>query len=306
MDYFEYKRYLTDEEFRNNKDTVINEIPDAVLFKMGNEIDRHVSNYTVPIVFFDGEPSKITRKGNGSGILVRIKHKYFILTAGHCVYYSNGLNKILIIDDKPHRFEPEIIKSNYIFNQSSGMDWGYFEITKHDADTIQSKKKVFLNYENILIINRETLREENDWLIINGYPDALAQPLDTHANYQALFVISTIAGVGCAPESVLDQNDFSFDIWSPKEGNIDVTTDTYDDAKMEKLSGSSGGGCWKTDVRPYPEKWNLSKLKLIGIYIGSYETIIENENCLFYRSIFVSNHLKMIADDYPELELKIE
>jgi len=305
MDYFEDKRYLTDEEFRNNKDTVINDIPDAVLFKMGNEIDKHVSNYTVPIVFFDGDLCKETFRGNGSGILVRIKNKYFILTAGHCIHDSNGLNKILIIDDKPHRFKPEIIKSNYIFNKISGMDWGYFEITKHDADTILSKKKVFLNYENILITNKETLRKENDWLIINGYPGALVNSLDTHTNFQALFVISTLAGVGCAPESILEQNDFSFDIWTPKEGNVDVTTDKYNDAVMEKLSGSSGGGCWKADVRPYPEKWSLSKLKLIGIYIGSCEKIIENENHLFYRSILISNHLKMIADDYPELELKI-
>ena len=65
----------------NNKITVINEERDAVFSKIGNDINQHVSTYTVPIVFSDREPDKETYKGNGSGILVRIKNKYFILFA---------------------------------------------------------------------------------------------------------------------------------------------------------------------------------------------------------------------------------
>jgi hypothetical protein len=112
-----------------------------------------------------------------------------------------------------------------------------------------------------------------------------------------------VAGVGTTPKSNLEPLDPPFveyvDLWiPPRIAGINPAQD-YAPFEMPVLRGMSGGGCWKTNVRPSPAEWRDSRICLTGIHIASND---DREKDRFMREVLIGHHLKMIARDFPDIQ----
>ena len=280
--------------------------PDAVLFRRGKELDQHLSLFTVPLFFFQGEVTAENLKEVGTAVTFRCGRGKFLLTAGHCVDAVDKYDACaVVIDRKPHKFTPTFATRN-----RGEEDFGYVEIAATDAGYFESKQKVYLSVNRIAPLTRKEIEEANDWMVVSGFPDKYkeAVPLSSTGEWghktRQLHAVTGIAGIGGAPESTLPPPTAgleAIDLWLPERGNIDTTSGTYREIDVPAFSGISGGGYWKAGVRPDPETWDVGQMRLVGIHIWS--TYAPEDR--FTRAVLIRHHLELIAADHPDAEEEI-
>ena len=286
--------------------------PDLVLLqsKQAKELQQRLVLHTVPLYFFQGSTRDGRCSSSGSGVLIKLASRYFILTAGHCVLEAGlaSSNAIAVgIKAGPHRFEPNLERRGN--SMAVGIDVGYFEVPPIDAATIESSgSRVFLSENSLYVASGDELQTQNDWMVISGYPSAIREGDSTNPGSKLLLYSTTIAGTGDAPASILEPKAGrdELDLWIPEDGNIDTLSVSQQTATVPELRGSSGGGCWKAGVRPHPETWDVSRLCLVGIHTGSgVRTQIGTETHSFAREHLLAHFLRLIACDYPDLRSHI-
>ncbi|WP_297362778.1 hypothetical protein, partial [Acidiferrobacter sp.] len=278
--------------------------PDTVHFRLAKKLEEKIRRHTVQLHFFRGETKERERRGSGSGTLVKLKDRYFILSAGHCVddAGSPDLDEIaVLITTSPHEFKPKLIRRA----RYPDVDVGFFEVPCTDASTIEAKDRVFLSEGSISIMSAEDLKARNDWMCIGGYPGVLMeQKTDTGAGSRLLVYSTIIAGTGETPKptEAPERRCGMLDLWVPPSGNVLTTEHTNQPVAIPTLSGASGGGCWLLRVRPHKVNWSADDISLVGTHVGSWEETVSGEKHLFGREILLSWHLVLIAKECPELK----
>lgn len=288
----------------------MNNEQDVVLLRseQANELQQTLVLHTVPLYFFRGSTRDGRCSSSGSGVLVKLGGRYFILTAGHCVREAGAASTdaiVLGMKMGAHRFEPNLQSRGDSLAQ--GIDVGYFEVPPADGAIIESSgTRVFLSENSLCIASGDDLHEQNDWMVISGYPSAMING-DKSRNPGARMLVysTTIAGTGEAPESRLNPKAGrdEVDLWIPQKGNVDTLSEAQQTMTVPELRGSSGGGCWKAGVRPHQDKpWDVRSIRLVGIHTGSCDSMqIGAETHTFAREHLLAHFLRLIAHDYPDL-----
>lgn len=286
------------------------ERPDGVIYRSDTVIDEFVKPFTVSIISphprrEDGRPHE--NRWIGSGFLVQLWERYFILTAGHVVRDVQRLRGAAVnlviaaaIHDARFLLEPR----NFICSDDPGddADFGYFELHAVDARRVLADDKVIAHRRRV-----EVCTVENDLYAICGFPrhrviDAI--PGQTFVGHHRLTTAAAgFRSIPTAPAARPGIQVLSVSI-DDSEIVLDRSADgesiTLKDA-VESLSGTSGGPCWRMHAPSAEgEAWTPESMKVVAIHRGTDPSAYR-----FAREVSVGHHLKLIAEDYTELHDRI-
>ena len=279
--------------------------PDAVLFTRGGELRDHLGLFTVPLLIFVGRPSPETFLDAGSGTLVKLGGRYFALTAGHvAARIAPGVEVEMPVQVTRHSFPLAELKANSVVDTNRGLDIGYIEIPAAKARAAEALSKCFASERRLAVASGAEVRRRAAWHIVSGYPAAYHRFKEGGAGLRHLYLVSTLAGTGDAPSSVLARwrGIQSFDLWVSEDSMVELTGD-LGRVSLPVLRGMSGGGCWEGGVRSGDADWEPGRMKLSAVHVGSSAVEIEIGGDLhrFAREVAVGQPLRLSADDYPDL-----
>jgi len=292
-------------------------LPDDYL--LGHDVSVDVRDrlalHCVPMYFFRGEARTTNFKGCGSGVLVKIGLKFFILTAGHCVVEAGDMGDDIVLGVLPglHTFKPRLERRNFVLEgppDAHTADCGYFEVPPADAVQMEAAHKVFLSLQRVAIATADELTAANDWMVVAGYPrELLNQSGDSPAGIGFLTYTTTIAATGDAPSPPPGFPIGSHDLllWVPDDGNVLATDPSQPSMTVPVMRGSSGGGCWIANFRNRgTEEWSTARMRLVGTHQGSLGNAEgDASNHRFARELLLRGHLELIARDFEDLRDEI-
>ncbi|WP_175189235.1 hypothetical protein [Achromobacter dolens] len=168
-----------------------------------------------------------------------------------------------------HRFLFDPIRSGYVC--SGGRDFGYYEVKKDAASSIEAGNRIFLSERSIEVLSPSAIDASRDFLALAGYPLQLMLNHDGGTGVKLLVYSTTMAGDEHAPASSLAPAlcgaHLEIHVWIPQQGNVDTLADDPTPATLCTFRGASGGGWWSTHLkRP---AWKSTDMKLIGTHVGS-------------------------------------
>lgn len=275
------------------------------LMSVGPTISQRLGFFTVPLGFLPGTRDGERPSGFGSGVLVRLMDRYFVMTAGHCTKCIGAKVLIAIARHVPraHRFEAPVRRVNSI-KTGNGLDCGYVELEARDAITIESSARVFASERTIQVLAPQRLISDFEWLTFAGYPYAFytEHPERNVTGIRLTYIHGAPSGKIGTPENpsapLVDGINY-VDLAVPQETTLAAEDDGRRIVGLPFLGGISGGGCWKPNLANEP--WTPDQYKLIGTVVAGHSAGIGSKYASHFRVILIAHHLKMIADDYPEL-----
>ncbi len=284
---------------------------EAWLKRYGRCIQQYLMPRTVPIMIYDGEAGPHPPQSQGTGVLVRLRNRYFALTAGHCVEdcIPKGRKVYVGISSAPHRFCPTIARRNYVVAPKGTVDFGYIEFHSTDAITMEAKYSVFSGESRIDIRPPANAGEGDEWVIVAGYPYEEAKNTSQYLAMRFMIALTQVAREDEPPAAAVTQllDGFSaVDLLLPPGNMVSPMPGQFQQAEPTSFSGVSGGGCWSLDVSADPDEWSINdKPRLCAIHTGT-STPVEEEEYAILRQVPVVYHLRMIAHDYPDLTADLE
>ena len=275
-------------------------------------IQEFLSPRTAPLLIFDSGACR-DPVSRGSGVLVELGGRHFILTAGHCVAAGVAAGRMVclpistlnIADGSrlvPKPLFVKIVKSNYVSKDEGTVDFGYFELDPDSAGTMKAKFYIFTGIGRIIVRGRSATQGD-EWVLVIGYPGDEARVTVRAYQARAMLAFTLVAAEDELPE-VHGRDDFSsLDLLLPPECIVSPMPGELEQAEPSSFGGVSGGGCWLVDISLDPEHWTIdNKPSLCAIHAG---TGIEKGRDFFLREVPIAYHLRMLADDYPDLAPKI-
>lgn len=261
-----------------------------------------LSRHTVPIVFIR---SAGQMKG-GSGVLLTVGSRDFVLTAGHCVAEGEEAMIMMGVKDEPHQFTPKLQSGRYATKPE---DFGFWEIAKADADHIRAcGDKVFLTLRNLAL--GPFLPPK---LIFGGYPvGAYEFPEPSLLGWRLTTFFCFITGIGgfitgIGGVAAVEESQPGALVLVRPGGRVTLVSGS--DTAVEVLPefpGASGGGYW------YFAESTLAgedEPILVATHVGSAKTPFEMEIpeagislVRSSRGILTLCHVALIASTYPELK----
>lgn len=182
----------------------------------------------------------------GSGVLVKLKNKYFIVTASHVLdLLSDDRIAAIGINNKIIQLEGNFIKTIIKGNDGkyNAYDFAIKELTQNELNFIKNKDSTFMNLEKIPNITYDT----KAFYCAHGYPNS-----ENHLNYEKEYLYDayglTIYGK--------PNKEFDYDYFN-------ISTDTHIAISYTKSSdpkGMSGGGLFV-----YTDPCDASKEYIAGI-----------------------------------------
>lgn len=288
----------------------------------GVDTQNHLRLYSIPLFLYDTDnPSGKERIGMFSSVAVRIKDRYFFFTAGHCVddYLNDGkpYNLYALVSNNNSQASTTAglmkcipARENKIVEQERGMDIGYFEIPPVTVTAIQTQNKLFLPEHRLEVMKSSDYRRGLRPVMLYGYPE---ERLLSSGKVRTVNAISlmykdaeakqfTVSEYPVAPADGVNVIDFAvteeanqFTGNSEEEATSHVIT-------INSLTGASGCGWWYLPKEE--DKWDPSQLRLIATHFGRLKP--KNFPRTVHRAVMIGHHLKLIAQDYPDLKEHIE
>lgn len=272
------------------------------------DIQDFLQRRTVALLVYKGEPGPGKIESRGTGVLVRVGDRHFILTAGHCVAgcVAPGRRTYIPISAagrgiSQEQFSPTLAKWNYVAKHKGTVDYGYLELSNQSASTIAAKIPIFAG-ENSVAARRPSTTEPDEWVLVAGYPAEEAKTTDRVYVARFMFALTLSARKEELPEDhAKPPNGFQvIDSWLPSDSVVSPVAGEFHSVEASSFRGASGGGCWTVDVSIDPKRWTAdTKPSLCAIHASTLVTEGEGDDML--REVPIVYHLRMIADDYPEL-----
>lgn len=246
----------------------------------------YLDDRLVPVILRENKKFKEI----STGTCVKIRNKYFIITAGHNICKHNKGNKSLLLGSwKLHTHNvTNFINIDYLFNDEKNIDVGFIEISQGEANGLE---KTFI--ENCIF--KPNINElSGDLVLVSGYPRKLVALEKTDE-----FNIYTTKA------SHFQTATLSTDNWpvnlNPSTNILLQYPESVEDSKGNKVKipdapGISGGSMWTMNVKTnriwapqnanligIQSKWHPNKRYLIGVQIQflvdlinkNYDGIIE-------------------------------
>lgn len=267
----------------------------------GKELQERLQRFTVPIFRFIND--KPEPADCGSGVLLKVGKRAFVLTAGHCV--RGDYDWIALgVRSHTHRFTFQPAGSNYVYSERG--DFGYYLISPDSVETIAAGSRIFLSEKSVEVLSVSEHYASRDFVALGGYPMQRMNYRDGGTGTSLLVYSTTPAGGEHAPASnfIPAINDIRHEIhaWIPQQENVHTLADSPTPATIGELRGASGGGWWSTHLNRAP--WQPSNVKLIGTHVATGRDVAETDDGLrhrFSRVSLVGKHLALIARDFPDL-----
>jgi hypothetical protein len=275
------------------------------LMPRGPEISQRLGLFTVPVGALERGSIGHPPTHVGSGVLVRLKDRFFVFTAGHCCddIESTILIAIARHRDRPHRFEANVKNVRRVYT-ADGADYGYVEVGENDAATIQSQARVFASERLLQVVAQTQLITDFEWLTFAGYPRAFHTdyPQRNASGIRFMYIHGAPSGKTGTPQNPLSppSPELHFvDLAVPQETTLAAEDGSRRIVGLPSLAGVSGGGCWKPNRAA--ETWSPDQYRLVGVVSSGHSAEIGSEFASFFRVVLIAHHLKLVADDYPDL-----
>ena len=274
----------------------------AALMDSPHTVEEFIRPFTAAFVV----PGEVGARARviGSGALVALDHRRFIVTAGHCVRDA-GEHPVLI----PYPRCRILRDTTYELRRgySASVDVGYFELPIAVWRTLEAEGYVFMHHRRILVERAAVLTSADDCYVVAGFPYALSiRPDPLTERFRFSMVATNVAAhrrgvplVSTVPPGV-EAIDLAIDDRIPA---IDLRSANRQVVPLPDFAGMSGGPCWKGFVQQDSPAWDASRLRMIGVHVArvTAESTIDPEQWRFARSILVGHHLQLIARDFPDL-----
>jgi hypothetical protein len=280
----------------------------AFMIEHGPAIDEWLNYFVVPIYILgkDKTLDKITE--TGSGVLLAIDKRKFIITAGHVAKSLATYPCSISVTKSPHKFTPQLAKINYRYIENQSIDYGYAEIPQIHHSVFTAGSRVFMSHKRLSVETANQLTLALDRMVIAGYAGAMMNL--TGKLHSSIFMhhSTIISGTGSAPQSVLPPAAAGMqvvDLNIDRDQNINTTVGDFGKILLPKFGGISGGGCWRSGYQQGSE-WVPHDMKLTAIHVASSSEVETNGR--FYRSarqVLIGHHLRLIADDFSDLKGEI-
>lgn len=277
--------------------------PDGIVFRSDIEIVDEISPFVTALVGPQGP-------GLGSGVLVSLWERHFILTAGHvvrAVQELKGLPVQLVIANQSHNAKFDLVQRGFVCgNDDDDSDYGFFELPAYDASRVKARDKFFASYKRLHV---SAHLADDDVYVVSGFPADLADRGLSQTWMKPCFWAAEPAGTRNVPASSGPTSPYVrvIDLCiDPEDG---LTLDFWDRNKtpwtlrpkdnVDPMPGVSGGPCWRTFVRDAPETWDPKRLRLVGTHRG------HTKDNKYARQVGIGHHLQLIATAYPDLKGRI-
>lgn len=230
-------------------------------------------------------------KDIGSGTCIKIKGKYFIITAGHVIsnYNLKDISLLLAGAGRPPYHVTKFINIGYNFDESNDIDVGYIEISEKEAKKLGKK---FIEHDpfkfNVSHFNEDTV-------LVSGYPCELIK-LDQTKDFNIYTVRASHFQTMTLPT----------DKW-PKRFGVDkhillnyqelVEDSDGNTVKIPDAPGISGGSIWAINAKT-KGIWSPQNTNLIGIQS------LWNQKERYLVGIQIQHWINLIKTNYDDLEFK--
>lgn len=237
----------------------------------------HVSRSTVAIL----ETSENgTRLYISSGTCIKVKDKYFIATASHCVKRTPLSCINLVHSTEPSNQIIDIISSGY----HDSLDIAYLELSETAAEELN---KDFIPTTRLQYYTSDI---PNDLAFLSGFP-AITVTVDHDRREIG-------AGLLCAltetltPQELPEDHDNNVDIFISYP-NSDNWVSSSGQTTAPELPGVSGGGFWAAYIND--GIWTPEKSRLIGIDISWHR------GREWARGVQIQHWANLIIERFPSL-----
>lgn len=281
--------------------------PDAVLFDevVSQRLIDFLTPFTIPLFFFRGDLTQPCDMG--SGTLLNLDGRGYVLTAGHVVeQWASADACAVTIKRTPHTYQASFSRAARRFIRGSSVDIGVLEIAACDFEDYRAYDRTYIGKASrIEIHTSQDLIAAHDWMAVAGYPIDVLVREKNGAGARLVVHTTTLAGIGPAPASSLPVSVpslDSFDLWVPRR-QLQSFPRYESDIVMPLFGGVSGGGCWKTGVRSIPRTYDAENPNpvLVAIHIGSSAADPALDGARFGREVMVGYHLRLLADAFPDM-----
>jgi hypothetical protein len=278
------------------------ERPDGIVFRSDREIVETIKPFVVALT---------GPIGLGSGVLVRLWDRFFILTAGHVVsdVERSRAPVQLVIAESIHNAQFELPQRRFVWNQDA--DFGFFELHPHDAARVTARDKIFATDRWIYVA--DTIGED-DLYVASGFPEALVTGTEQRWLRFTCWLTSA-AGTRKVPPSIAPNplGTRALDLCVDSKVGVALDFRKRDEPaeilrlkpQIDPMPGVSGGPCWRTFSVDEPTTWTPQRLRLVATHCGRLNVPHEGESYQFARQIGIGHHLNLICDTCPDLRDRI-
>ncbi len=269
-----------------------------------NAAKDYAEQFSVPIIHFvDGGADWM-----GSGVLVELFDRHFILTAGHCVRDTRNWDSVHVgISQTRHRFDVRFSRGHMTYRNEANQpfrDHGYFELDRASADWIASMNKIFMGAGRLSAAGTDISQELGGIAVLSGFPGSVAN--QTGQGVGSRFLACGVFLPDMMP-CAEGGNPTPFD--AGQSVDICVTDQMLRDNSgswsledFPALEGASGGGFWLPEVA---NRDTELRLKLAGIRVGRVLVPPSVPGFIRFREVLVGHHLRLIADEHEDLRESI-
>ena len=247
-----------------------------------------IKKCTIPILVNQGE----SYRQNGTGTLLRVAERSFLVTAGHVYKDAQSHGLTLYIGASESRVQPLLGKFYHTpGGDDDPYDLGVRELPDNIAENLRSFE--FARFIDVITPSRT----EQDIYCLAGFPTALSMEANPDRQTAESKVILILAGLYRSSTTGFRNVNPEFHVLLDTNRSNAGPIDAAGAQSMPVLEGISGCGIWKTNLASVQriEDWEPSQAKLIAIQTCTYQ---DNQ---VIRGTFWSGVVTLIEREFPEL-----
>jgi hypothetical protein len=257
------------------------------MLRTPNEVAQHLQPFLAMLLSgFPKEQASI----KGTGVFIRLRERFFILTAGHCVkdLQRDAEKRTLGLGLLGPRtgIGPTIIRTEY--DCDGERDVGVLELSAVDAKRIRTAtSNYFLRMDELAIGHVADVAPHDDAYVVAGYPGSLYEDYRNGRWVIQSGGLALLASPRFPGESSGDTR--YIELPYSDRGGTNVMSREHETISPIDLAGCSGGGCWSLGSSMDP--WFTDRMRLIGIHVGRDQRHGEPR----LREVLVGHHLALIG-----------
>lgn len=253
------------------------------------QLNPRIGDATVAIV---AEQNGIVQ--HGTGTLLRIADRYFLVSAAHVLRQAHDGQAILFLGSQDDKGLLQLYKNFQCVRADrfdDSLDVAVSELDQEMVDHLGAHR--FLGLMDIVT---QDCSSEEDIYLVTGYPTAIATKWQPGQSTMILPRWSLLTALYTGKKNFTTYQK-GHNILLQRSGNT-VSIGELDIPMPPKLEGISGGGIWKTNYAALQDGWTADKAKLVAVETSVFANAIKGTS---FKAV-----AKLICQAYPELRPSFE
>lgn len=272
-------------------------IDDSDLCKsMATQLLPRIWESTIPILVKQGSDIR----QHGTGTLLRIADRSFLVTAAHVVHQAREFHLPLLLDSGnkgllqlPANFHVLKTPDTKPGSRDDSYDLAICELNQDVIDHLGDR--TYVRLLDVLVQDDNS----EDLYCVAGYPTELATDWQSGPPGKPPMILtkwSFTTALYHDPSTLLryNQNDH---IVLQSSGSY-IPLDDSGVPMPKELGGISGCSIWKTNLAALGEKWTPNSAKIVGVQTGVYK---KNNTIFAIKGTVWKAAAKLICEAYPDL-----